>query len=221
MGFLSDTLDFEKHRWSGILDEYKQDPWRLLIGAGPDKASTKLWNAVLDKDWEPMTDYWGNATDDQFARAEAEGINTEPSRQGYTVADTIAKIYAGNWAGGKLGGMFGDGGGSANAGAGAEEGGRGWLDWAKTAMDFIPQDGAGASGGGGGTAAPAGDGPGLGMSGPAYSRQTNRLLDRMRAQAGGGRGYLSEIGDSVRQDERFRDQGKREARYAPARYTFR
>lgn len=172
MGWLDDTLDFEKHRWSGILDNYKEDPWRLLIGAGPDKASTKIWNAILDKDWEPMTDYWGNATDKQFEEARAAGIDTGASEDGYQVADTIAKLFTAKWGAGKLGGaLSGNGASTAQTAsqpnavqsmgvkAGAGTGGAGT---GAGGMSGVASNSGGAGGAAGGAGGAGGAGKALG-----------------------------------------------------------
>ncbi len=202
MGFLSDTLDFEKSRWTGGgggLEEIKDNPWRMLGHTGP--VGTYLSNKILGRDDEPLHDMWGNATDEQFARAEEQGIDTEASRQGYTLADAIAKMYAGGYGMGQLGG-----GASAAGGGGYSPS---WMDWAKTGLSQFK--------GGGGEQAPAGQpgspqGVGLGSESD-YGRQTNRLLDQLRSQGG----YQSPI-ETARSE--LKDQARREAQYAPARYTF-
>lgn len=122
MGFLSDVLSFETFHLKEILGKVKDNPERLLIGA-VDPAASKVWGKVLGKDYEPIVDQWGGATDQTYAKAEAAGIDTKAGGQMQGVAHTIAQFYAGKYAKAKIGGM----GGGANgvSGAGGSGGGSG------------------------------------------------------------------------------------------------
>lgn len=99
--------------WDGIRD----DPLRALVGAG-DPFSTNVWNQILGEDWEPLVSQTGGITEQQLLDAQASGIDISDARGAYSVADTIALMYAGNWAGGAFGGEGAAAGGSTGGSAG-------------------------------------------------------------------------------------------------------
>lgn len=110
MGFFDGLLDFAGFHGKDVLGAIKDNPERAFLGA-LDPASTKMWGSVLGKDWDPAVSMTGGATQDQFNRAEQQGIDTGPSRNMGAVADTISSIWGGNAAMGALGGL-GSGGSS-------------------------------------------------------------------------------------------------------------
>src|SRR6185436_3169025 len=118
MGYLSDSLDFEKFfakdLWKGI----KKDPKRLILGVDP--ASTWAWNKVLGRDDKPLVDQMGGPYDGRvfsfghgdggvYDRAQAAGINTKSAQGNHDAAHLIAASYA---LGGS--GLGGNGGASGN-----------------------------------------------------------------------------------------------------------
>lgn len=120
MGYLSDSLDFEKFfakdLWSGI----KKDPKRLVLGVDP--ASTWAWNKILGRDDKPLVDQMGGPYDGRvvsfghgdggvYDRAQAAGINTKSAAGNHDAAHMIAASYA---LGGGLGGNNGGGAGNAD-----------------------------------------------------------------------------------------------------------
>lgn len=144
MSFLGDVLSFDKYVLSDIWKGIKKDPERLLLGA-VDPISTKMWNKVTGKDYEPLVDQmggpygghtvsaFGNNTGGVYGRANAAGINTGPGSNAHDAAHVIAAIYGGQGAMGGLGNIGGAGSsqlsmtpmsqiGGGNAGAAAAQG---------------------------------------------------------------------------------------------------
>lgn len=101
MGFISDVFDFEGFGLKEMWRKVKKDPERLFLGAA-DKFGTKLWNKVLDKDWEPITNEWGGQPKDTYKKAEEAGIDTGPGRSMHSLAEMIAASYAGGYGMSKL-----------------------------------------------------------------------------------------------------------------------
>lgn len=118
-----DLFKFEGFNFRDMLGKIKDDPERLLLGAG-DPWSTKLWNKVLDKEWEPIVDQmggpygghtisaFGNKDGGVYKRAEDAGIDTGTGGAGHDIAHVVAAMMAGNYGMGKLG--FGGSGSSAS-----------------------------------------------------------------------------------------------------------
>jgi hypothetical protein len=106
MGTLSDILGFEKFNLKDMWRKIKDDPERLLIGA-VDPASTKMWNKVLGKDYEPIVDQmggaygghtisaFGNTDGGVYGRARDAGIDVDAGAGMHDIAHTVAAIYGG------------------------------------------------------------------------------------------------------------------------------
>lgn len=124
MGYISDSLDFEKFfakdLWSGI----KKDPKRLVLGVDP--ASTWAWNKVLGRDDDPLVDQMGGPYDGRvfsfghgnggvYDRAQDAGINTKSASMNHDAAHLIAGAYGAAGIGGAFG-LGGGGSGGANPG---------------------------------------------------------------------------------------------------------
>lgn len=103
MGTLNNIFGFEKSKLGNMWGKVKDNPEQLLLGAG-DPFSAKMWGGITGKDYEPLVDQWGGATEDDYAKAEAEGINTRDGRAMHGIAQAIAGMYAGKWANGRFGG---------------------------------------------------------------------------------------------------------------------
>lgn len=103
MGTLKNIFGFEKSKLGNMWGKVKKQPERLLIG-GENPLSAKVAEAVTGKKYEPLVDEWGGATEDDYAKAEAEGINTRDGRAMHGIAQAIAGMYAGKWANGRFGG---------------------------------------------------------------------------------------------------------------------
>jgi hypothetical protein len=148
MGYLSDVFDFEAFNLKDMWKKVKKDPERLLIGA-VDPASTKMWNGITGKDYEPLVDQmggaygghtisaFGNNDGGVYGRAEDAGIDTGAGGAMHDVAHVVSAIYGGQGlmniggapAGGQNLGVFSNGGtsgmggvGGGNAGALAQSG---------------------------------------------------------------------------------------------------
>lgn len=102
MGWLKKLAGFEAFNAKDMFEKVKDNPARLLYGAG-DEFGTKLWNGVLGRDDEEIVNRWGGAADGAYERAEAEGIDTGPGRTGHQIAEAIAAFYAGKAATNALG----------------------------------------------------------------------------------------------------------------------
>lgn len=116
MSFLSNVFKFEKNNASYMLDGIKEDPERIFLGAA-DPLSSKFWGKVLGKDYEPLVDQWGGASEGSYKDAEEKGIDTKDGGFMHKVARTIASYFALQAAGNAMGG----GAGAADAGTGGAE----------------------------------------------------------------------------------------------------
>lgn len=115
MSFLGNVFDFESFNLKDMFKKVKKDPERLLIGA-VDPWSTKLWNKVLDKDYEPLVDQMGGAygghtlsafgNDDGgvYGRAREAGIDTKAGGYMHDAAHVLSAIFGGQ---GLMGSSFG------------------------------------------------------------------------------------------------------------------
>lgn len=127
MSWVGDVFNFEKFNLGNIGKKISKNPEQLLIGAG-DPFSAGVWSKVTGKDYEPLVNQWGGATDDTYQKAQESGINTGPGKSMHGIAQAIAGTFAGGYGAGQAGGLLGQGGGAAGAqGAttGAQSGGIG------------------------------------------------------------------------------------------------
>jgi hypothetical protein len=107
---LGDIFSFEKSAMGDRADLIKKDWWRVPLGI-LDEGGTKIWSTVLNKDMEPVVDYYGGTTKQNVRNAQAKGINTGPGEGMHDIARMITSIFAGNYGASKLG-AFGGGGSS-------------------------------------------------------------------------------------------------------------
>lgn len=111
MSQLTDALRFEGWRGGQFWEAIKKDPQRLLTGAF-DPIGTGIYNKVTGDNLEPLGNQLGAPTEDQYAKAEAHGLNTGGARNMNDIAQVVAAIYGGQ----ALGAAAGGGGGGASAG---------------------------------------------------------------------------------------------------------
>ena len=109
-------FDFDKFALKDIWGQIKDNPERLLVGA-IDPLSTKMWNGILGKDYEPLIDQmggpygghtisaFGNQDGGVYGRAEAAGIDTKTGGQMHDAAHVLSAIFGGQ-------GLMGLGGGA-------------------------------------------------------------------------------------------------------------
>lgn len=114
MSWLGDVWKFEKLKMKDMAKKLRENPERALIG-GMDTFGTKMWNKILNKDWEPLVSPMGGATKGDYRRAEEAGINTGPGRTMHNIAGSIAGMYAGGYGMEQLG-LGGAGGGGSEGG---------------------------------------------------------------------------------------------------------
>lgn len=119
MSFFGNVLSFENFKLGNMWDKIKKNPEQLLLGAG-DPFSAKVWGGITGKDYEPLVDQWGGATKDDYAKAEAKGIDTGAGKTMHGLAKMIAGSYAGGYGAQQMGmggAAAGQGGQSLPAGA--------------------------------------------------------------------------------------------------------
>lgn len=143
-------LDFELFNAGHMLKQGLKNPDQLLLGAA-DPFGAKLWSGITGKDYEPIVNEWGGASDGAYKAAEAKGIDTGAAKSAHKVSQAVAGIFAG----GALGGAMGGGAGAASGGTAAS--GAGGL-----AVDAGYLGGASSMG-----SMPAGMTVGAGYSAPA------------------------------------------------------
>lgn len=124
---LGDIFKFEKFNLKHMWDKAKDNPEQLLLGAA-DPAGAKFWSGITGKDYEPIVNEWGGATDDSYKAALDAGIDTRAGKGMHGVAQTIAGLYTGKW----LGGIGGDGGATSGA-TGSDK----WMNLAKVGMQNL------------------------------------------------------------------------------------
>lgn len=144
MSWFGDVLNFEGFNLKNIGDKISKNPEQLLLGAG-DPFSAGVWSKITGKDYQPLVNQWGGATDDTYQKAEALGINTGPGKKMHGLAQGIAGLFAGNYGAGKLGGLLGQGGSGAGTVGNAGYGNYTDPSWFNQANQSIPM----GSGGGG------------------------------------------------------------------------
>ena len=112
MSFLHDVLSFEGFNLKDILGKLKKDPLRIPLGA-LDPFSTRVWDSILGKHWEPAVDQFGGAYGGKavtlgdtgegvYGRARAAGVPTGPGSQMHDLAHLITSLFAGNYGMSKL-----------------------------------------------------------------------------------------------------------------------
>lgn len=120
MSFFGDVVNFESFNLGDMWKQIQKDPERIFLGAA-DPLSSKMWSKVTGKDYEPILDQWGGASDGAYRRAEEAGIDTGAGKSMHGLAKAIASIYAGGAASNGMGGMMG----GSPGGAGITAGGAG------------------------------------------------------------------------------------------------
>ena len=118
---IKSNFDFEKFQIEDMWSMIKEDPERLFIGA-IDPFSSELWSTVTGKDYEPLVNQWGGATNERFIRADEAGIDIEPAQAMHGAAKDIAQSFALSYAGGKAGTYGESKGMSPEAAGGLEQG---------------------------------------------------------------------------------------------------
>lgn len=114
-------LDFEIFNAGDMLSKAAKNPDQMLLGAA-DPFGAKVWGGITGKDYQPIVNQFGGATDDAYRAAEANGINTGAARGMHTAAQSIASLYGG---GALMGGLGGLGGSAGNAAQGLSAGSSG------------------------------------------------------------------------------------------------
>lgn len=122
---IKDALGFELFNAKQIFKDLKDDPKRIFLGVDP--ISTKGWNAILGRNDEPIVGHLGAAKPENFAKAEAQGIDTSNAQALHKGAQTVAGIWGTAGAAGGLGNAWGSmmGGAPANAAVGGSTAGGG------------------------------------------------------------------------------------------------
>ena len=132
--YLNTAMEFEQFHFNRLGEQIKDEPWRLLVGAG-SPLGTKAWSEITGKDLDPWSNIWGGPPKETWQAAAAAGIDVGPASDIHQVAQIIASWYAG--------------------GALAQAAGTGLQ-----AAGLSAPTGAAAGAGGAGAVAPAGAGAG-------------------------------------------------------------
>jgi hypothetical protein len=97
-------FDFDQFALKDIWGQIKKDPERLFMGA-IDPISTKMWNGITGKKYEPLVDQMGGpygghtvsafgANDGGvYKRAEEAGIDTKKGSQMHDAAHVVSAIF--------------------------------------------------------------------------------------------------------------------------------
>lgn len=93
---VGNMLEFEWDHLGNIFKDFGKNPERIFLGAA-DPLSSKLWGGITGKDYDPIVNEWGGATEDRFNDYERRhGVGSLGyAREGHQVAQTIAGMYAG------------------------------------------------------------------------------------------------------------------------------
>ena len=109
--------EWHEQMWEGIED----DPWRLLTGFDP--ASTEISNFLLNRDDDPLGDWFGGPTSEQMRTGRYRPEEKSAANKGKViipaVVGTILTAGALGGAGGAAGGAGGSGGAAAGGAGGA------------------------------------------------------------------------------------------------------
>jgi len=119
MSYLGNVLKFEAFNGKNMLKNAWNNPDQMLLGAA-DPFSARVWSTITGKDYKPIVDQMGGATQDTYRKADAAGIDTHDGRQVQNLAHVIAGLYAGGY-GASAAGV----GGAGAAGAGGTTGASG------------------------------------------------------------------------------------------------
>ena len=157
MSWLGDVLKFENFNLANQWGKLKENPERAFIGA-MDKGGSLAWNKIyklggINKRYEPMTDWYGGASDDSYAKAQNAGINTGPGRSMHNVAKAITSAYVGGYGASQLGAGAGGAAGATESGVINPATG---LDWSATGSGYAGNGGYVSGGMGTGGAVGAG-----------------------------------------------------------------
>lgn len=135
-GSIGDIFKFQNFLGKDVLEKYKEDPERALLGINTPFES-KAWGAVLGKDYEPTVDMFGGNTEKQANSATASGINTSPGEKMHDLARGITSLFAGGYGLGQLVNGMGIGGfGGAPSSGGYEVVGPGYSGGETGAFDM-------------------------------------------------------------------------------------
>ena len=93
---VGNMLEFEWDHLGNIFKDFGKNPERIFLGAA-DPLSSKLWGGITGKDYAPIVNEWGGATEDRFNDYERKhGVGSLGyAREGHQAAQAIAGMYAG------------------------------------------------------------------------------------------------------------------------------
>jgi hypothetical protein len=89
------ALKFEAFNTKKIVKGILKNPERLLTGA-VDPLGTKIANEMYGTEWDPLVNQLGGATEQTFADAEAQGLDTGLARDLHKTAGLVAGVWGGN-----------------------------------------------------------------------------------------------------------------------------
>lgn len=122
MSYLGNVLKFEAFNGKNMLKNAWDHPDQMLLGAA-DPFSARVWSTITGKDYKPIVDQMGGATQDTYRKADAQGLDTHDGRQVQNLAHVIAGLYAGGYGASAAGvGGAGAAGGASGAGSAGASG---------------------------------------------------------------------------------------------------
>lgn len=110
---LGQILSYQSNLGGNVLEAYKKDPERALLGINTPLESS-AWGAVTGKDYRPTVDMSGGSTSYDTQSAQEKGIDTQSG----DAMQQIAKMLAMRFGGQAIGGVLGDGGSSVSGTSG-------------------------------------------------------------------------------------------------------
>ena len=117
MSYLGNVLKFELFNGKNMLKNAWKNPDQMLLGAA-DPFSARVWSTITGKDYKPIVDQMGGATQDTYRQADAAGLDTHDGRQVQNLAHVIAGLFAGGYGASSAGvGGAGAAGGAGSTGA--------------------------------------------------------------------------------------------------------
>lgn len=102
---LGQILSYQSNLGGNVLEAWKQDPERALLGINTP-AESSIWGGVLGKDYRPTVDMTGGSTEYDTQSAQAKGIDTQSGEAMQQIAKTLALKFGGN----AINGLFSSGG---------------------------------------------------------------------------------------------------------------
>lgn len=110
---LGQILSYQSNLGGNVLEAWKQDPERALLGINTP-AESSIWGKVTGKDYRPTVDMTGGSTSYDTQSAQAKGIDTQSGEAMQQIAKMLAMKFGGN----AVNGLFSSGGSTVSGSTG-------------------------------------------------------------------------------------------------------